>query len=84
MAKVIEAGFKVKYVNSFVSLLVPLMFLSRKRKASDWKENSMVEFNLPPLLNRVFAEIMSIEHGLIRLGVNFPIGGSLPLVAKKP
>jgi len=83
VAKVIEAGFKVKYVNSFVSLLVPLMFLSRKRKASDWKENSMVEFHLPPLLNRVFTGIMSIEHGLIRLGVNFPIGGSLLLVAKK-
>ena len=84
VSKVLEAGFKIDYVNSFVSLLVPIMWLSRKRKASDWEKTPMAEFNLNPLLNRILSSIMKIEHRLIKLGTNFRLGGSLLLVAKKP
>ena len=82
MQKVEQAGFQVVTSSSFISLLVPLMWLSRRR-LSQKKEESMMELKLSSWLNIFFKMVMKVEIMLLKLGAKFPIGGSLILVAKK-
>tara|TARA_B100000029_G_scaffold442035_1_gene460204 strand:- start:294 stop:1067 length:774 start_codon:yes stop_codon:yes gene_type:complete len=82
IGKVIESGLKVEYVTSFVSLLVPLMWLTRLR-AVDANYDPMDEFHIPNWLNRSLEMIMSFEIALLKFGMKLPIGGSLLLLAKK-
>jgi trans-aconitate methyltransferase len=81
--KVQAAGLRVQYVSSFVSFLVPLMWLSRLR-ARKGEYNPMAEFQIPVWLNLSLEWVMKLELGLLKLGVSIPVGGSLLLVAKKP
>jgi 2-polyprenyl-3-methyl-5-hydroxy-6-metoxy-1,4-benzoquinol methylase len=80
--KVRRAGLQVVYTTSFVSLLVPLMLIMRKRVSAE-TYNPDAEFDVSPLLNTILKSIMHIELWLIRLGIRFPIGGSRFLVAQK-
>lgn len=80
--KVRAAGLQVEYVSSFVSLLIPLMWLARSRKqAGEFDPDA--EFRIPAWLNTALEGVMSVEAALIRAGLRFPFGGSLLLVAKK-
>ena len=79
--KVKRAGLRVEYVTSFVSLLLPLMWVSRLRSRNG-DYDPMREFRIPGWLNRSLEAIMTIELGLLKLGLRFPVGGSLLLVAK--
>lgn len=82
--KILEAGFKIEFQTSFVSLLLPVMLVSRiSQRRPVENGDPLVELRLPPVLNWAFRSIMRLEHLLIRIGVRFPIGGSLLLVAKK-
>ncbi len=80
--KVEQAGFSVIRVTSFVSFLLPLMFMSRcnKKKAQQVDQS---EFSLPPILDRTLELTLDLERLLIRCGLNFPVGGSLVLIARK-
>jgi len=80
--KVRLAGLHVVYTTSFVSFLVPLMLLMRKRVTTE-TYNPDAEFNVSPVLNRALKAIMHVELWLIRLGIRFPVGGSRFLVAQK-
>jgi len=82
-SKVSGSGLQIEYCTSFVSLLLPLMALQRifSRKT---QYNPDSEFNISSVLNTLLFLIMQIEHLLIRLGLRFPLGGSLLLVARKP
>lgn len=84
--KVLRAGFKLELQTSFVSLLLPAMMASRLslKKTSADASNKAGEFQLPGLINRTFEGVMNLERQLIRLGIRFPVGGSLLLVARKP
>lgn len=82
IAKVQNAGLQITYSSSFVSLLVPLMWLSRMRASK--QHEPMSEFQIPRWLNKTLETVMKIEFLLLRIGVRFPIGGSLLLIAKKP
>lgn len=78
--KVERAGFRIVRMTSFVSLLFPLMFISRlfKRK-KNLKTGPELRFNR--LLN-IFLEIILIfERALITFGINMPFGGSLLIIA---
>jgi SAM-dependent methyltransferase len=81
--KIREAGFKIDYLTSFVSLLLPLMalqrLLSRLRKYDPGDE-----FRISPFLNSALYLVMQFELTLLRVGLRFPIGGSLLLLARKP
>lgn len=80
--KVQDAGLRVEYTTSFVSFLVPLMWLSRLRaRAGDY--DPMAEFRIPNWLNYSLEQIMKLELGVLKLGIPMPFGGSLLLVAKK-
>ena len=80
--KVTRSGLTVEYMTSFVSLLVPVMWLNRLR-ASRANYNPMDEFRIPKWVNRLLEMIMIFELGLMKLGMTFPIGGSLLLLARK-
>ena len=82
--KVELAGFKVLTMTSFVSLLLPLMLLSRLRSR---KVNStydvMAELKVSSWMNTMLEGILTLERTVIQSGVHFPAGGSLLLVAEK-
>jgi hypothetical protein len=44
----------------------------------------MEEFRLPGAVERVFGVAMTAERGLVELGLSFPAGSSLLLVARRP
>jgi len=78
-------GFKIVYVNSFNSLLMPLMYLSRKFNNNYEKKNFDVlsELKINSLLNTILFFILKFEIFLIKIGLNFKFGGSLIGVAIK-
>ena len=82
--KVARAGFVVERTTSFVSLLLPLMYLSRWRKRNaDEKFDPLNELRLGGVANVMLESALDIERVFIRLGVSFPMGGSLLLIARK-
>lgn len=83
LRKVRSAGFRTEYSTSFVSLLLPLMALQRiSSRKKQYDPDS--EFKISPLLNFLLYLVMQIEIVLLRLGLRFPAGGSLLLLARKP
>lgn len=82
--KVVSAGFNPLYETSFVSLLLPLMILSRLRKNRRVTANDpMSELRLGRTANKLLGKIMTAERNLIQRGLRFPMGGSRLLAAKK-
>ena len=84
--KVSSAGFEIIRSTSFVSTLLPVMYLSRllKRNKMDVSMDAMAELRINPILNKVFEWLLNFELLLIRFGVFLPVGGSRLLVARKP
>ena len=82
--KMNAAGFTVKRCTSFVSLLLPLMLMSRVGNAPK-KENfdPTAELRINATINTALEKILDFERLLIRAGVNFPAGGSLLMLAIK-
>lgn len=82
--KVQHAGFHIEFETSFVSLLLPAMLASRLiQKNGPPQGDHMAELRLPKLLNCIFEVIMNLERQIIQIGVRFPLGGSLLLIARK-
>ena len=77
-----DAGFELVRVASFVSLLLPAMMASRllKKDAGNVEE----ELDMAAPLNKACYAAMRVEGALVRAGVNFPAGGSLLAVARRP
>lgn len=81
--KVEAAGFTVTFATSFVSLLLPIMFISRSRKKAAENFDPTAELKLPILVNRVLERILQLEHIAICNSLALPAGGSLLLIAIK-
>lgn len=82
--KVRTAGFRLQRSSSFVSLLSPLMLISRlSSKKKQVEFDPIDEFRLTPWMDAAFYQAMALERRMISLGVNFPVGGSRLLVAQK-
>jgi SAM-dependent methyltransferase len=82
--KVSSAGYEVLHMTSFVSLLLPAMYLSRAtNKESSKKADQTGELRLNRAVNYAFERIMDLERYLIQVGVPFGAGGSLMLAARK-
>jgi SAM-dependent methyltransferase len=80
--KVRAAGFEILRSSSFVSLLLPMMVAARlasRKPASD----AAAELRINKYFNWIFRKIMSVEFNLIGYGVNFTLGGSRLLIARK-
>lgn len=83
-AKVERAGFKIVRMTSFVSLLLPLMIISRlQQRQSNPEYDFTSELKISGWINAILHSVLSLERTLIQLGISFSAGGSLLLVAKK-
>ncbi|HWW84193.1 MAG TPA: class I SAM-dependent methyltransferase [Vicinamibacterales bacterium] len=85
--------FDVVYCTSFVTMLFPVMAVSRvlsraRTRSTDSDANAKAAFTaevvLPPVLNRVFDWVMRVDELALRAGLSLPFGGSLLVVARKP
>jgi ubiquinone/menaquinone biosynthesis C-methylase UbiE len=82
--KVQQAGFKIVRITSFVSLLLPLMLLSRSQQQQPKPDyDPLAEMRISGLANSILGKVLDFERAVIRLGLSFPFGGSLLLIAKK-
>jgi len=81
--KVRGVGFEVVCKTSFISVLLPFLYLARLRSRWSGKYDLREEAVVPALLDRVFRLMLSLEAAAIRWGVRIPIGGSQLLVAIK-
>lgn len=82
--KMARANFEVVFATSFVSLLLPVMYLTRRRaRLPDAEYDLTADLRLPRAINAILSFVMSIERALIKVGVRFPFGGSLLIVARK-
>ena len=86
MKKFVRAGFEIIRTTSFVSTLLPAMYLSRllQRNKTDMSMDDVAGLRVNPVLNKIFEWFLYFELALIRLGVSLPVGGSRLLVAHKP
>ncbi len=82
--KVRAAGFRIERMTSFVSLLLPLMVISRMTSNTRGRVNPWAEFEVSRPLNTLLEVFLMLEGAMIRSGISFPAGGSLLLVARKP
>jgi SAM-dependent methyltransferase len=82
--KVEQAGFRIRRMTSFISLLLPPMIYSRMRSNSSRDFQLWKEFEISRPLNALFGGILTAERAMIERGVSFPAGGSLLLIAKRP
>ncbi len=88
LKKVSNAGFEIEYVGSFVTILFPLMYVSRMmQKSTNDKDKIEVtdyhEFEISDSVNKIFEKFMKIDEMFIKSGISLPFGGSLILVAGK-
>ena len=82
--KVTKAGFDVLRITSFVSLLMPLLVLSRfKQRLSRAPFDPSSEFDISAPVNTALEKTLNVERTLIRTGLSLPFGGSLLLVARR-
>jgi SAM-dependent methyltransferase len=89
ITKLEAAGFEIEYQSSFVTVLFPLMLLSRlldrNKSANQQSSEADIEnrVKLPNIVNWAFDKLMRIDEFLIRCGFSMPFGGSLLVVARK-
>lgn len=77
------AGFAAVQARYWNALLLPLMVLQRKVLRSDAAAQSDVH-DFPPWLDAALHGVTAIERFLARLGLRYPAGGSILLVATRP
>jgi SAM-dependent methyltransferase len=82
--KLAEAGFRLVRMTSFVTLLLPLMTLSRwlaRRRAEHF--DPLAELRIGGAANAGLSGVLAVERAAVRAGINWPAGGSLLAVAAK-
>lgn len=79
------AGFRCLRSTSFITTLLPAMMASRfyQNMVSNSEFDATTELKISPWLNQLFSGLLSLELRLIKLGLNFPMGGSRLVVARK-
>lgn len=79
-----KAGFEIMRSTSFNTLLLPLMLMSRalKRK-TDAELDVMDELRISGPINAGLGFVLYVEYLLTRLGINWPVGGSRLIVARR-
>lgn len=86
ISRVETAGFSVRMVTSFVTLLLPAMMLSRMssqiRHQTVEDFDPRAEFQIPRLVDRAFEVLADAERHAIGRGRSLPFGGSLLLVGE--
>jgi hypothetical protein len=84
-SRIAEAGLEIVRMTSFVALLLPFMYLSRRaQRAPGPGYDPLAELRTAPWANRVLGGVLGAERALLRAGLSFPAGGSLLAVARRP
>ncbi len=83
--KIESAGFKILRSTSFVTTLLPAMMVSRflQKNVSSEKFDAAAELKIHPWLNSLFFQLMNAEQALIKKGIDFRVGGSRLVIARK-
>jgi SAM-dependent methyltransferase len=81
-SKVRAAGFNVVRSTSFVTTLLPAMLVARRVNRGK-QTDPTAELKLNHRLNSVFEHLLRLELAGIRVGLNYPIGGTRLIVARK-
>lgn len=81
--KMETAGFRIVRSTSFVTLLLPLMLLSRFASRKTGKTGGSEALEINSILDKALEAIMRIEHLIIKWGISFPVGGSRLVVARR-
>jgi SAM-dependent methyltransferase len=80
--KVEQAQLRVLRCTSFVSVLFPLLLISRIRRRGR-EYDPRAEYRVPRFINKLLEVALNAERVAIRLGAALPFGGSLLLVAER-
>lgn len=83
VGKLQRVGFKVAYVSSFMTTLLPLMILSRRRQQDLSRFDPAQELRIPPRIDRLLERLAATERHAVQHGVSLPAGGSLLAVARR-
>ena len=78
-----EAGFTAVEARYWNALLLPLMILQRKILKSDAADKSDVA-PFPPWLDAMLYAVTGLERMLARIGLRYPAGGSVLVIATRP
>jgi SAM-dependent methyltransferase len=82
--KLRASGFTIAFSTSFVSLLLPLLAVSRWRKRKSTADTELdSEFTPGSLFNGTLYYVLRLELLLIRAGARFPVGGTRLVAAVK-
>jgi hypothetical protein len=79
-----RAGFAAIEARYWNALLLPLMVLQRKVLKSDAAHDSSDVAPFPPWLDATLFGVTAAERALARLGLRYPAGGSILVVATRP
>ena len=83
--KLSRAGFVLARCTSFVSLLLPVLAVSRRRQRKGLEQfDPLAEYGQRPLVDLALERVMGLERASIELGLSLPAGGSLLAVARRP
>jgi SAM-dependent methyltransferase len=82
-AKAVSAGFRIIRSTSFVTILLPVMFLSRLMDRKKGKTGGADSLRVNPAINRILESLLRLEHVAIRAGLSLPVGGSRLMVLRK-
>lgn len=75
--------FEVLQITSFMTLLLPLMAVSRFRQRDIDTFDPDKELRVPGPVDRALERIVRAERHAVRLGISLPAGGSLLAVARR-
>lgn len=82
--KLARAGFEIVKMSSFVSVLLPLMMLSRlTRRPESPDYDPLAELRIGRVTNTLLELALDAERAVIRAGLPLPFGGSLLAVARR-
>lgn len=81
--RLLVAGFEILRVTSFMTLLLPAMWLARRRRRDGMQEVE-AELALPAPVNAIGRAALGFDSAMIRAGINLPVGGSLLAIARRP
>jgi SAM-dependent methyltransferase len=86
-AKIEAAGFRIGWITSYMTLVLPGIIISRIKSSSfpsKAVKNAVLEaLKIPPVVNTALDIICKFERGLLYRGMTLPLGGSLLCVALK-
>ena len=83
--KLQAAGFEVLHSTSFMTLLLPMLWLSRRRQdaSADARAAADAELAPPAWVNAACAATLGLERAAIAAGVRLPVGGSRLVAARR-